>query len=203
MALAATPRKMTVDEFLDWHEQQDERYELIDGVPVPKYKSLAPDGRMMAGAGRAHNRIFSNVFLMLGNHLRGKPFVPYGSDAAVRTVVDKIRYPDIVIDCSNSSETDRIFSEPVVVVEILSPTTRKTDLTSKLAEYRAIETMRHILIIDPETFEVQRHDCGDLDGFAGFRDLGETVDLPELSAELPLRDIFAGVPAPQDVPPYV
>ena len=60
----AARRRMTPEEFFRWQEGQDEPFELVDGVPIPKH-------RMMTGASVQHDRVTVNVIIALGNQLRG------------------------------------------------------------------------------------------------------------------------------------
>ena len=82
MADRARRIDMSVEEFLEWNLLQDERYELVDGVPVPL--------RGMAGTKDQHDTITVNLIVALGNQLRGSGCRPKTADTAVRTKIKNV-----------------------------------------------------------------------------------------------------------------
>jgi Uma2 family endonuclease len=92
MIATPQPQTMSADEFLLWCLDQEERYELVDGSPVPM--------RAMVGATTAHVRIASNIIGIVGGQLRGKGCWPTTPDTAVRTKIDRVRRPDVTIECA-------------------------------------------------------------------------------------------------------
>jgi Uma2 family endonuclease len=78
----------TFEEFLDWERHQETKHEFVDGEPVA-----------MAGGSEAHNIIQGNLFAAALAKLRGSPCRPFPSDMAVKTGLQKGRYPDVTIDC--------------------------------------------------------------------------------------------------------
>jgi Uma2 family endonuclease len=141
MAEAQT-RTMTVEEFYQWQLDQDERYELVEGVPVPL--------RAMTGASNVHDVILVNCIIELGNRLRGKPCRVASADTALRTSIRSARRPDVTVDCAAAEKNSYEARRPTVVVEVLSPSTRKIDRFTKLEEYRRHPGLRHILLVDPD-----------------------------------------------------
>jgi Uma2 family endonuclease len=135
-------REMSVEEFYLWQLDQDERYELVDGVPRPL--------RGMTGASNVHDTILVNGIGELVTRLRGKPCRVYSPDTALRTKIRTARRPDITIDCAPPQAKSYESHRPTVVIEILSPSTKKIDHITKLEEYRRHPTIRHILFVDPD-----------------------------------------------------
>ena len=82
-------KEMTPDEFLIWNLSQDERYELVDGFPVPL--------RSMAGASDSHDSIVINLIAALKTQLRGSDCRPSTSDKALTTSIKRVRRPDVTI----------------------------------------------------------------------------------------------------------
>jgi Uma2 family endonuclease len=132
-------RRMTADEFFAWQQAQEDLYELVGGYPL----------RMMAGASRRHDQIVVNVIAELRNQLRGSPCRPFTSDTAVATAADKRRRPDAGIDCGEFRDEDFVAEFPRLVVEVLSPSTREFDMFGKLDEYKSVESLDYILLIEP------------------------------------------------------
>ena len=190
-ALAA----MTVDEFYAWGELQEERYELVDGLPV----------RMMSGANRRHDQIVVNTIAALFALLRGGPCRPFTADTAVATTRTRRRRPDAGVECGERRDGDHAANEPRVVVEVLSPSTREFDLLGKLDEYRAVPSLREIVVIEPNAPEAMlwwREADGAWEG-RKVEGLGQSIELPSLDVALLLSEIYDGLefrPRPQIVP---
>jgi Uma2 family endonuclease len=134
-----TLRRMTVAEFFDWEPGDEERYELVDGRPIK-----------MTGARRRHDRIVTNLNRILGNALLNTPYIVFTPDTAVLIPNGNVRRPDVGIDGGRDDDALMHADVPRVVFEVLSPSTRKTDLIEKLAEYKTIESHLLILLIDPD-----------------------------------------------------
>src|SRR5262249_10274870 len=133
----------TVKEFFAWQEGQADRYELVDGFPV----------RMMAGARNVHDDIVVNVLAELRDQLRGRDCRPFTGDGAIETKSGQIRRPDVGVDCGRR-DPNATKASPRVVVEILSPTTRDFDTIDKLDEYKTVESLDRIVVIEPNAPQV-------------------------------------------------
>ena len=176
-------RLLTAQEFLRIDFGSDMKAELDNGVI-----------RMMAGGTREHARIQGNLFVALGNALRGTGCRPYGSDMAVQTHDRSVRYPDMTIDCGAPGDRpdDLTLSDPRVVIEILSPSTRRSDLTVKREEYRAIDSVDTIAFVDPDRQAIAVHQR--IDGGWTETSFSDAIDLvlPSLDLTIPRAEIFAG-----------
>jgi len=182
------PEPMGVEAFLAWAETQAERYELVGGVPV----------RMMAGARQVHDDIVVNLLTLLRTLLRGSGCRPFTGDGSVETVPGQIRRPDVGVDCGPRDPDALKAAEPRLVAEVLSPTTRDFDAFAKLAEYKTILSLAHILLIEPNAPEIRSWVRGD-DGAwieARVTGLDTTLDLQALGLRLPLAEIYDGVTFP-------
>ena len=182
MASVAQTRLLTAEEFLQIDFGPNLKAELDNGVV-----------HMMAGGTREHARVQANLIGFLRQRLRGSGCRPYGSDMGVRAHDRSVRYPDVTIDCggSNDDERDLVLSNPRVVIEVLSPSTRDYDLRSKREDYRAMSSVDTIAFIDPdaETLIIhQRYDGGWNEALPS-----DTADLhlPALGITIPHTEIFA------------
>ena len=183
----ALRRPMSRDEFLAWVERQEGRWE-FDGIqPVA-----------MTGGSLGHSVITGNLIRTLGNRLAGKPCRPIGPDAAVATVGNAVRYPDVVVTCSPFRPGDYLVPDPVIVFEVVSPTSVRNDRVTKLREYAAVSSIRRFVLVESEAVAVTvfHRDGGD----EAFRATGFTEDdvltLPEIGTELPVSAVYDGVLAP-------
>ncbi|MBO0903279.1 Uma2 family endonuclease [Jiella sonneratiae] len=172
----------TIAEFFAWQASHDERYELVNGFPA----------RMMTGASNRHDVIVANLLLRLGMRLLGKPCRPFTGDGAVETLPGQIRRPDAGIDGGSFDPDGYLAAEPVVVFEVLSPSTRDFDRLRKVDEYKRVSTMRHIVVVEaarPQVLIWSRQDGGDwtADEILG---LDRSVVLTAVVIDLPMREIY-------------
>ena len=151
--------------------------------------------RMMAGAKARHNKVALNIQFALLTRLQGTGCTPYGSDQGIRTLERTIRYPDVSVLCGHDGPDDddvRVFDDPRVLFEIASAGTFRTDVREKLPEYRALESVDTIVLIDIGT---ERLRVVQRTGPEGWSDVTHRevvdLDLPSLGINLPHAEIFA------------
>lgn len=168
--------------------------ELISPV---KHEYLGGVAYAMSGARNVHNLIASNMLVALGIRLRGQTCRPYNSDTKIRIrLPNQVRfyYPDASVICRSNPQTDSFQDEPAVVVEVVSPATRRIDEGEKKDGYLTIPSLTAYLIVEQDTPAVEvfrRTDQGFVrQVLAG---LDAAVPLPELGIELPLVEVFEGV----------
>jgi len=189
--MSAALTLMTADEFLLWRLDRDGTWELVDGVPQLKFDN-GPS--MMAGGSRRHARVASNVIRALGNRLRGGPCYPVGSDFAVRTKPAGVRQPDVIVECGKGQDDDLEATEAKVIFEVLSPSTRGTDLVRKAEEYRQLSTTVQLILMEPDKAKAllwtRNGEGWDLETFEG---VGVVLPLGSIGAELPMSEAYEGV----------
>jgi Uma2 family endonuclease len=179
---------MSAEEFLEWNLDQDQKYELIDGVPVPM--------RAMAGASSAHDQVVVNLIRHLGNRLDGTPCRPTTADLAIRTSIRRVRRPDVTVECAPVALKTYEATNPLAVFEVLSPATRQTDVLNKLEEYKRHPSLRCIVHIDPETMSIvvyARATTGEWE-YLHLDQPTDMVVVPDTPARLSLAEIYNGVP---------
>ena len=191
-------REMTVEEFLIWNLSQEERYEFVDGLPVPL--------RGMSGASDAHDAIVVDLIIALGSQLKGTGCRPSTADKAVRTTIRRVRRPDVTVECSGVDPKSYEARHPIAVFEVLSPSTRANDLNVKLNEYQRHPSLRTIVHIDPGNLDVLVYTRG-ANGLWDTERLERAEDrvlVPGTPVALPLAAIYDGVPlaAPDAVQPW-
>jgi Uma2 family endonuclease len=126
--------------YLAWEAEQTNKHEYHDGEVFA-----------MAGASEAYVTVALNVAMALRNHLRGSPCSVFISDMKLRVEEDNaFFYPDVFVTCAESdrSQSDSK-SAPVLIVEVLSPTTSAFDRGAKFAAYRKLPTLREYALIHP------------------------------------------------------
>ena len=185
--MAGTATKlMTVEEFFVWQQGQEDRYELVEGVPV----------KLMTGASEVHDVIVTNIIVALGNQLRGGPCRPATADLAVRTKNKSLRRADILVTCDNDPPRYDSYSarNPRLVIEVLSPSNKGASWQRKLEEYRRMAGLTYILLVDSEAEQVvflsrngEQWTHDDFDGREA------VIPLPEIKCRLAMADVYDGV----------
>lgn len=130
--------RMTEAQFFEWIEGQEGKFELVDGQVVG-----------MAGGSLTHGRIARNLLTSLTLKLRGSGCEALGSDVALRTGPDQIRYPDVHVHCGTPKEAgaEHALENPTIVFEVASPSTWRGDRIVKTAEYKAMPSVRSIVLV--------------------------------------------------------
>lgn len=172
-------RTMTLQEFLDWEERQDGRYEFLHGDIVA-----------MVGATVAHNQIAGNLYTALRNTLRGSPCRVFQEN--LKIVADEsVFYPDLLVTCAKLNDQDRLAAEPSVIVEVLSDSTERRDRLTKNTAYRTLPSLKQYVIINQRAAAVESFR---FDGVGWLHELvtGESglLRLPSLGVEVPLSVIY-------------
>ena len=177
----AVPKPMTLEEFLDWESRQEVRYEFDGTQPIA-----------MAGGTAAHTRIQRNLALALGGRLRGKPCEFFGSDLKIE-VAGTIRYPDGFVVCSPLANTATVVRDPVVIFEILSPSTSGKDRIIKTREYQATPSVKHYVILEQDRIAATVFTRADDDWITHILLEDANLAMPEIGITLALAELYEGI----------
>jgi Uma2 family endonuclease len=174
----ALRRPISLDDFLDWEERQDLRYEFDGFQPTA-----------MTGGTSEHSAIQRNLITALTIRLRGKPCQPHGSVLKI-AVAGSIRYPDAFVVCSLIPRGTTVVTDPVVVFEVLSPSTSTTDRIVKNQEYRDTPSIwRYVMLEQDRQAATVFARAGD--DWVGHVVSGDVVlAMPEIGIELPLAELY-------------
>ena len=178
------PTQMGKQAFLAWVQGREERYELAEGRVV-----------MMVGASRAQGRIVRNLVLTIHDQIDPQKWdviAEFGLDTGPKS----LRYPDVVVDRADAAGGDYTATEPVMLAEVLSPTTEAVDLGDKAAEYLKLPSLTAYLILAQDRCKAWLWVRGN-DGFAAgpevIAGLDKIVRVGALDLNLPLAALYAGV----------
>jgi Uma2 family endonuclease len=131
----------TVDEFLAWEDGTDTRYELADGVI-----------RAMSPPAGAHGTVVANATALIHGALRDRRPCRPQSEAGIR-IADHVWWQaDVAVTCAPPAPE---VVEPLLIVEVLSPSTRTHDLDRKLNDYKLLPSVEEIWMVDSERRWVQ------------------------------------------------
>ncbi len=175
---------ITVDEFLGMNFGSDRKFELSDGVI-----------QMMTSGSDKHAHVAGNIYFALRTKLRGTGCRPFNSDMGIRVTEHDVRYPDVSVVCQPdwlTAPEAKAFADPVVLFEVLSPSTTTIDQGRKLEEYRCLPSVDTIVFVDPINRLKRTYQRLDE---TGWRDTTfaepHDVELPSLSITLTEAEIFA------------
>ena len=188
MSTARSLELISVDDYLQGELTSENRHEYVAGVV-----------HAMTGGTVAHAKIAMNCAAGLHSQLSGQPCDVFGSDARIR-VKDgdawRFYYPDISVNCEPTSQSDLFQDTPVVVIEVLSDSTRRIDEEEKREAFCSIPSLRHYILVE-QNFRaaiVYSRDSADSPWERNVvSDPNSAIALPEISAELPLRVIYDGI----------
>ena len=174
---------MTVDEFLAWERRQELRYEFDGSEPLA-----------MTGGTLNHALIADNTVDAIRRVLR-LPCRVFRGDVKL-LVAGRVRYPDAVVTCSPIDGQSDILPKPLVVFEVLSPSTAAVDRISKNAEYAATASIQRYVMLEQVRIAatVFTRDGVKWTGTVLLDDA--VLAMPEIGVELRLRDLYAGVELP-------
>jgi Uma2 family endonuclease len=190
------PPRMTADEFIEWSRRQPEgmHYELSDGVTV-----------RMAAERINHMRVKFAMALSLQNAIGA-------AGAACEVLLDRIGVrvdnrtfyePDISVRCGPAAPGDNAeINDPTIIVEVLSPSTQSRDFEQKFQDYFRLASLRHYLIVNPDTGRVVHHRRDETSGKIETKIVADGVlalDPPGIEVEV--ADFFASLPPEQTAEP--
>ena len=157
----------------------------------------------MSGASRAHNLITMNISTALHSRLKSRGCETYANEMRVSSpLTSSYFYPDIVVVCEEPQFEDDVFDtllNPIVIVEVLSPTTEAYDRGEKFSHYRQIESLKEYIVVSQDKVNVERYlRKPDEWGMTYFQELGQQLPLSSIQCELPLQEIYERVTFPEE-----
>lgn len=172
------------EEFRVWAEGQKQRYERIAGEPV----AMSP-GRV--GHARIKSRVWAALDRAVG--LANLPCEALGDGVTVEIDEDTDYEPDAVVNRGARLSDDAIAAtSPIIVVEVLSPSTQSIDLADKLADYFKVVAIQHYLIVRARRHEVILHSCAGPEIISRVINIGNIVlDPPGITIDL--ADLYPAI----------
>lgn len=184
--MSSTARKLelvTADEYLEQEIASPVRHEFVNGVIYA-----------MAGGSDRHGLIALNLASFLSNRL------PDSCDVFVANMKLRIRkrkselfyYPDVLVSCSKSDRAEYHRERPILLAEVLSPTTERIDRIEKLAAYKRLSSLAEYLIVEQDIARVEIYRRS-TDWTREVLERKDTLVLECLELELPVADLYRRV----------
>lgn len=174
--------RMNLAEFLAWESQQDSRHEFFRGETFA-----------MTGGSARHNRVILNLAARLGQHLDGTPCQVFAESMKVQ-LADAILYPDVMVTCGRALAGDeQTVTDPKLIIEVLSPSTRGYDKRDKFILYRGLPSLREYALIDPASREVEVFSLTTGGWLLSDQTRSDELVLSSIDCRLPMSALFRGV----------
>ncbi len=196
--MSALPKqKYTIEEYIELEKSSEERYEYFDGEVFS-----------MAGGSLEHAIIATNIAGAINNKLSGKKCRAINSDIRIKVpTASPYRYPDVTVVCGEPI-TEKYLGQvmlvnPLLMVEVLSPTTKNYDKDRKFLAYQSIESFQEYLLVAQDTPHVTRY-VRQADNQwlrADIIGLDSSVELKSLGVTLSLSEIYQAVNFPPTAQP--
>jgi Uma2 family endonuclease len=185
--LATAEKLYTEDEYLAFEREAIDKHELIDGEIVAKEFS-----------NRNHCLITSNTLTELHTQLKKVDFEIYANDMRVRMRKGRYSYPDVVVVCGEPNFADEEFDvllNPVLVVEVLSKSTRFRDKTEKLETFQKMESIQEVLLIEQDFLHIEHYiKQTPMQWLLRiYEDLNDVIALESINCQLAVNEIYAQI----------
>ncbi len=187
MSTLAAHTYLTPEEYLTWERKQPFKNEYHNGQIIT-----------MSGASRSHNRITVDITIQLGNQLMDGKCEVFASEMRVRTnPAVSYFYPDVIVVCGEPRFEDDTFDtllNPILVIEVLSPSTAAFDRGEKFEHYKQIASLQEYLLISQDRVRVEHYRRqGTQWTHNTFQELEDVLQFASIGCEVPLRAIYRRV----------
>jgi Uma2 family endonuclease len=176
-------KKYSVEEYFELEKTSEIRHEFINGELIP-----------MPGESKKANKIARKIVRLLEDKINSKVFDIFNHDVRLMLENNRYRYPDIIVAPTIDDEDSHAITQPVLIVEVFSENSVKTDTVDKLREYSILPTLQYYLIVSQEEPFVEIYaKNSDKWEFSYFTNLQESIELTALDASILMGDIFEGI----------
>lgn len=177
MSLNYVPNKISEEDYLQGELLAEFKHEYIDGEVYA-----------MAGASEYHNLLSGNILTELKNQIKGKPCKVFMADMKVKAE-QCFFYPDVMVVCQTDNEHAYYKTSPVIIVEVLSKTTRRFDQMIKRLRYQSIPSLEEYVLIEQDKGEIQIFSRTDA-WRPCYYYLGDEITFHSLNVTVRVEDIY-------------
>ncbi len=181
MAVAESPDWISVEDYLRDEQEGQLRHEYVAGAVYA-----------MTGGSVYHNRIAGAFYAVLRERLMGRPCDVFMADMKLRTE-HAYYYPDLMVVCDPSDTDPYTKRRPLLIAEVLSPTTRSIDEREKRVAYQGLDSLQEYLLVEQDRAELRilrRRAAG------GWNEQtlgpGDDICLQSLDVEFAMEHLFEG-----------
>ncbi len=184
MGLPKLKTKISVEDNLEGEKISPAKHEYVEGEIYA-----------MAGTSGNHNLIAGEIYGLLLNHLRSSKCQPFFGDIKVRVTKTVYYYPDVLVSCEENPEDPYFRNQPILIIEVTSPSTENIDRREKLLFYQQMPSVQEYVVVDQHTMNVEVHRRQANGGWITyyFNEASETVELASVELQIPLPDLYRRV----------
>ncbi|MEI6705571.1 MAG: Uma2 family endonuclease [Methylococcales bacterium] len=135
---------ISIDDYLQSELISDTKHEYLEGQVYA-----------MAGASKNHQRIIANMVATFVQHLKNTACDTFSSDIKVRVSDLAFFYPDVIVACQDDPEDSYYTKKPLIIVEVLSKSTRRTDETTKRRLYQTLPSLQEYVLIEQDIVDIE------------------------------------------------
>ena len=182
--LTVAEKIYTVEEYFELERNSEVKHEFVEGQLIE-----------MPGEKRIANRVAGSIYALLLRLLNYKVFEVYIQDVKLSTVKNKrYRYPDVMVVPVIDDEDDDMVHQAVLIAEVLSPSTEKTDRNEKLKEYSKIPSVQYYLLVSQEETVIELYKRnGNIFEYSFYTEKTDIINLPFFDIKLILDDIYKNI----------
>ena len=187
-AIAYSKQIVSIEEYLEMENTAFEKHEYYKGETFA-----------MSGAKVPHNEVTSNLSGILYNKLKGKNCKPFGSDLRIHIPSNTLfTYPDISIVCGEiitlNNDLYNVLN-PIVIIEVLSKSTKNYDRGEKFKLYRDIPTLKEYILIDSESLHIEIFWLNESNHWEleEYNDTGKYLQIKSINEKILISEIYEGV----------
>ena len=178
--------RLSVQEYLVWEAENDIKHEFIDGEVYA----------MSGGTGK-HSRVAANAISVIHGQLQNSICFVYTSDMRVKINDSRYVYPDLSAVCGKEQfedESETTLLNPILVVEVTSPSSIEYDRVAKRDFYREVPSIQAYLIIDQHRVCAELYTRADVGWLLQvYTDPEDVIPLQMLNCELSLAEVYRGI----------
>jgi Uma2 family endonuclease len=184
MGLPKLKTKISVEGYLEGEKISPIKHEFVEGEVYA-----------MAGGTGDHNLISGELYGILWEHLRGSKCQPFINDIRVRVTKSVYYYPDVLVSCEENPEDPHFRNQPILIIEVTSPSTSHIDRREKLLFYQQMPSVQEYVVVDQHKMNVEVHRRQSNGGWITyyFYEDSDVVTLTSVDLEIPLPDIYRRV----------
>lgn len=172
---------VTEQEYLDGELQSEIKHEFIDGEVYA-----------MTGTTDDHNRISGNIYVALHQQLRNQLYEAFIADIQLKAGLNYF-YPDVMVICgTDDADTARIKHAPTVVIEVLSNSTRRTDVTTKKMAYLNLPSLQEYILVEQDKCEVEVFRRSE-SWASTYYVIGDVITLDSIGVSISVEEIYQRV----------
>lgn len=182
--LTVAEKIYTVEEYFELERNSEVKHEFVEGQLIE-----------MPGEKRIANRVAGSIYALLLQLLNHKVYEIYIQDVKLSTVKNKrYRYPDVMVVPVIDDEDDDMVHQAVLIAEVLSPSTEKTDRNDKLKEYSKIPSVQYYLLVSQEETVIELYKRnGNVFEYSFYTEKTDVINLPFFDIKLTLDDIYKNI----------